>query len=243
MRSHFYRPVQDSEGNILPNVQVTLYDPGTTNLITDTIYSDGTSSNVLSNPFITNNGIINIYTENPRRVRIGVVNGNQPINYLEDQDLLAAGSDSPHIGSGGHSTQVGVGGSTTGDSATAYGYNSQGSGNSGTAVGAAASAAANQGTALGAGATANGVGSTVIGNGTSAAGAGSTALGNAATAGSFVHSTAVGADAACDDDNEVAIGTAADTVFIPGAFVLKDTSGNKWQISIDTTGTLTTTAL
>lgn len=243
MRAHFYRPVQDSAGNTLPNVQVSLYNPGTLDLISETIWADGTSSNVLSNPFITSNGLIDVYTDNPMRVTIGIVNGNQPANYLNDQDILAAGSDSPHIGAGSNSTQVGVNGSSTGSNSVSYGYDAQSAGNSGTALGASASATANQSTAVGAGAQGNGVGSTVVGNATQASGASSTALGDSASAEAFTHSTAIGADATNSDDNQIVLGTDTDTVLVPGTLVLKDSTGGQWQITVDATGTLTTTAL
>lgn len=243
MRAHYYRPVQDSTGALEPNVQITIYQPGTTDLLVDTIYSDDSTSSPVSNPFITNNGIIDFYLDTPQRVRIAVVQGTNPVDYVEDQDVLSAGSDSPHMGVGGNSTQVGIGGSSTGNNSSSYGYNSDSSGTQGTAVGSASNAAGNQSTAVGSGTSANGVAGTAVGNSTTANGASGTAIGDSASARSDNHSTALGAGATTDDDNQVMVGTAADTAVFPGGVTLTGPGGARFALTIDATGALITTAL
>lgn len=239
MRSHYYRPVTDNSGNILPNVQITLFEPGTTNPIADTVYADATSSTLLTNPFVNSNGLIDFYLANPRRVDIGILQGNLPIFYYRDQDVLAAGSDSPHVGAGTNSTQVGVSGSSMGTNATAFGNASAANGSQSTVIGASSTAGGNQSTIAGAGSNVTGTGGTALGYNTVVGGLNSTAVGINSSA-PTVHSTAVGANAVTDANNQVSIGTSSDSVYVPGTLVIQDSTGHRWSITIDTNGDLIT---
>lgn len=242
MRAHFYRPAQDNQGNILPNVQVTLYDPGTTNLITDTVWADGSSNNVLNNPFISSNGVVSFYLDNPRRLDVKLVQGNAAPTTLSDQDILAAGQDSPHIGAGSNSTQVGVAGTSVGPNGSSYGYGAQAGGSQSSAFGSTANSAGSNSTTVGATSQASGSNSSALGYGANASQANSTALGAGAQAGNS-GSTAVGANAQTDRSNQVAIGTPSGqaTFFAPP--VLIDPNGVRWMLTVDINGDLTTTAV
>lgn len=258
MRAHFTRPVTDEQGDLLPNVQVTVFEPGTTTPISQVIYSSDTGNNVLTNPYVSATGVIDIYLDQPARVRFGIVQGNLPMQFYEDVDVLAAGSDSQHFGAGLNSLVIGVGATANGDSSTALGTTASSTGVNSTAVGAntnavgdysaaVGQAATTQGTsALAAGrtATATGVASTALGNGAQATADSSSALGDGAVAG-FAHSTAIGAGAVADGTNRIVLGTAADQTVIPqgSGIVMYDSAGVQWLVTINTDGSLNTAQL
>ncbi len=256
MRAHFTRPVTDDQGDLLPNVQVTVYEPGTTTLISQTLYSTDTGNNVLSNPFVSSTGVIDIYLDTPARVRFGLIQGNLPVQYYEDVDVLAAGSDSQHTGTGPVSLMIGVGASANGDSSTALGTSASSAGTNSVALGASANALGEYGSALGTAATVQNDSGTAVGrnasvtgdrglaagNGAQASGDSSTALGDASEA-AWTRSTAVGAGAVADGENQVMLGASGDTVAIPEGAVLRLTApdGTSWNVTVANDGSLTTT--
>lgn len=90
-REHFQRPVQDEEGNLLPGTSIRLLDPGTTSAITDDIYLNGTTADVRTNPWITNDGLIDFYLPKARIVRIGITPPGDVEHFVEDMEVGAAG--------------------------------------------------------------------------------------------------------------------------------------------------------
>lgn len=258
MRAHFTRPVTDEQGDLLPNVQVSVFNPGTTDFIGQTIYTSDTFSSVLSNPFVSSTGVIDIYLDTPTRVRFGLVQGNLPMQFYEDVDVLAAGSDSQHTGSGPASLVIGIGATSPGDSATAVGpaataagtnsaavgKSSNASGEYSTAVGPTASVQSLSGVAVGRTASSTGEAAIALGSGAQADGLRSSALGSGSSA-SFDHSTAIGADAVASGNNQVMLGTELDTVEIPqgSGLVLSSPDGSRWIMTVDDDGSLTTTAV
>lgn len=257
MRAHYTKPVTNQQGDLLPNVQVFLYNPGTTDLINDTVYTTDSGSSATNNPFVSDTGIISFYLDNPRRVRLGIVQGTTPIQYQEDVDVLAAGSDSLHLGAGLQSIVIGTTASAAGNQSTAVGTGANATGQSSTSLG-------NSATSLGTGAIAvgpaavNGLGSIGIGNAVTATGDGTvvvgpnasavmpdgTALGHGAIA-PWEHSTAIGAGAATTGIHQVMLGTATDIVEVPfgSGYVLQSPGGFRYKITVDDTGALITTAL
>lgn len=258
MRAHFTRPVTDGQGDLLPNVQVSVFDPATTDLIGQTLYSSDTGNTVLTNPFVSNTGVIDLYLDTPARVRFGIVQGNLPMQFYEDVDVLAAGSDSQHSGTGPMSLVIGFGASTPGDMATAIGPSASAAGTNSVALGAStnalgefsvaagssASTQALSGVALGNNATSTGVSGTALGCGTQASALSSTAVGPMANA-AFEHSTAIGADAESSGDFQVMLGTGNDVVEIPqgSGLIMTAPDGNRWKITIDDDGSLVTTSV
>lgn len=258
MRAHFTRPVTDEQGDLLPNVQVTLFDPATTTPIAQTVYSTDVGNNVVSNPFVSNTGVIDFYLDLPARVRIGLVQGNLPMQFYEDVDVIAAGSDSVHAGVGINSLVIGSGASTPGDSATAVGpaasaggtnatalgKSSNATGEYSTALGTAASAQSLSGTAVGRTASSTGEAATAVGRGADAGALSATALGDGASA-PYAHSTAVGAGAETSGENQIMMGTPDDVTEIPAGsgIVLTAPGGTRWKITIADDGGLTTAAL
>lgn len=255
MRAHFTRPITDEQGNLLPNAQITVFDPATTTPIGQVLYSTDVGSNVLTNPYISATGQIDLYLDNPTRVRIGVVQGGLPMQYFEDVDVLAAGSDSPHTGAGNESLVIGVAATSVGDSSTALGPSASSGGASATAVGTITNALGDYSAALGSGASTSGVGATAVGRNTSATGDSSTALGNGAQAAdtsamalgdgavsAFARSSAIGAGAETTQTDQVMLGSSTSVVEIAeGApIVLTDANGVRWTLVVDTDGSLDT---
>jgi hypothetical protein len=255
VRAHFTRPVTDQQGNLLPNVQITIYDPGTTDLISDTIYSTDVGTNVLSNPFVSNTGILDIYFDVPRRIRIGIVQGTLPVQYYEDVDILAAGADSPHIGAGPNSLVIGHLAASAGDSSVALGPGASSGGVQAAAVGSAANALGNQSIAIGA-AAAQDTGGIAVGDSAAAGGPNNIAVGVGATSGmdqtiaighgavaNFDHATAIGAGATNTGPNQIMLGSGSDYAELPpgSALAMTSPSGNRFKITIDDDGSLTTT--
>lgn len=255
MRAHFTRPVTDDQGNVLPNAQISVFNPASTTLIGPVLYTSDTGSGVLTNPYISATGLIDFYLDNPVRVRIGIVQGGLPMQYYEDVDVLAAGSDSQHTGAGDESLVIGVAATSVGDSSTALGPSASSGGNSSTAVGSITNALGDYSAAVGSGAATSGVGAASVGRNASATGDASLALGNSAQAGdvsavalgdgavsSFARSTAIGSGAETTQIDQVMLGASTSVVEIAeGApIVLTDTNGVRWTLVVDTDGSLDT---
>ena len=102
---------------------------------------------------------------------------------------------------------------------TQLGSGANASGFASTAIGGGAGALGRASTALGDGANASGGFSTALGAGANASGDGSTAIGDGANASGFA-STAIGVDATTDKDNQIVLGTSADTVTVKGDLVV-----------------------
>lgn len=100
-RAHLYRLVQDDQGNLLPNVTVTLYEPGTATPITDTIYADNSSTETYTNPFISSDGQVDFYLEAPRRVKLGIQITDQVPEFYDNLDVLLAGAAGTSTGGSG----------------------------------------------------------------------------------------------------------------------------------------------
>lgn len=257
MRAHYTRPVTDQQGDLLPNVQVTLYEPGTTTMITDVIYADGTTSTVLSNPFISNTGIINFYLLNPRRVDLAIAQGGLPVQTYADVDVIAAGADSLHLGTGLNSMQIGNLAASTGNNAIALGPGTTGAGTQSTAVGSNANSLGNQSVAIGPasvqGLAAVGIGNAVsaladnsvaIGSGAATSMSQSTALGQGATA-NYANSTALGSGATTTGAHQIKIGTGTEYMELPqGSYLVMTSAGGfRYQIIVGDDGSLTTTPI
>jgi hypothetical protein len=88
MRAHFQTTVVDNQGNVLTGASVRLLNPGTTTLISQTIYGSADSGTPLANPFTSADGSVSVYCDSPLRVRFGVTVGANPEYFIEDVDLL-----------------------------------------------------------------------------------------------------------------------------------------------------------
>lgn len=259
MRAHYTRPVTDDQGVLLPNVQVTVYNPGTTDLIAAVLYGSDAGSDVLANPYVSNTGVIDFYLDLPSRVRIGVVQGGLPEQYYEDVDVLAAGLDGQHTGTGSNSVALGSTATSAGPSATAIGPAASAGGSSSTALGSSANALGDSATALGSAASATSLGgvsvgsnaaatadaAVAVGRSTQAAGVSSMALGDGATA-THARAVAIGPTAATTQDDQVMIGSGTGSIveIAEGSpLIMTDTNGNRWRITVGTDGVLSAAAM
>lgn len=75
MRAHLYRTATDSLGNVLPNVQVAVYQAGSTQLLDQILYTQNQGSITLPNPFVTSTGVIDFYLDRSQSVKIGLIQG------------------------------------------------------------------------------------------------------------------------------------------------------------------------
>lgn len=71
-RAHLFRPVTDSEGNVVPNTTVTVYERGSTQKLQQPMFATPNGSGLLDNPFTTSSGIIDFYLAAPQDVAIGL---------------------------------------------------------------------------------------------------------------------------------------------------------------------------
>lgn len=199
MRAHYRAPVQDNDGNLLAGTVVSVFANGTTSLLTEPIFADGTSSDVLGNPFATDDGNVSFYLAAPERVDLGIQPPGLTQAIITDIDVEVASSASVSLtfpGAGTSSTQVGASAAANGNQATAFGVSAIASGTNDTALGEAATASGGSSLAVGEGAVASGFSSTVVGQG-------------ATTSGGAANGTALGQGAGASDTQTTALGSGA----------------------------------
>lgn len=267
-RAHLYMTIVDDEGNLQKGAEVRLLQPHTTNPITVPIYETDSGTTVIGNPWIAESGIIDVYLENPMRVRIGLQTGNSIEQYIEDIDVGGSGSgegDFTHPGLGTNSTSVGSNAQSGGEESVALGHNSSAQGDRSTALGQQAIASQVEGTALGWHAQANadgslsggsesnatGSGAIALGKGALASGNLSTAIGRASVASSssgmalgynanasHTGSVAIGPGSLSTDSYQITLGTANHETYVRGVLVLRSSGGNDFEIRVSNEGTL-----
>jgi len=72
-RAHFYKVVQDAQGNLVGGISVSVFTPGTNNPIAETLYqADDPDVAVFPNPFTDSDGVIDFYLSGSLRVDISV---------------------------------------------------------------------------------------------------------------------------------------------------------------------------
>lgn len=242
MRAHFNRALLDLQGNQVPTATVRLLAPGTTTTYGQTIYTEATGGTTYTNPWTVTNGEIDFYLDAPDRVRIGVKVGSDPEEFWDNVDVVAVNSDSTHPGSGDQSLQIGVGSAATGVHATALGQGTQATADSTVALGEQATASDVGALAAGSQADATAAGAVAVGQSALAQGTQSTAVGDGAQA-KWNQSTAIGAGALTDRPNQVVIGTASETVFLPGGIALQSPDGSTFRLGVTDDGMLYTQQL
>jgi hypothetical protein len=234
-------------GDYLAGTAVTILVNGTSTPVGLPLYVDGTSSDLLANPFITQDGTIDFYMDAPQRVDIQIAPPGETSVIIPDIDVQVSSLTTVSLvftGAGTQSTAVGNDSTAPGNQAVAYGDSSTASGTASFAAGQAASASGTSSTAVGQQAAVTGNSSTAVGQRAAAAGQQATALGTAASAaannsvalgGSAVaggtgsvavgqgasasgtNSVAIGQGASASGSNQVVLGTSGQTVVIPGS--------------------------
>jgi len=94
-RAHFYKAVQDAQGNLVGDISVRVLTAGTTDLISDTLYQyDSPDVSTLPNPFTDSDGVIDFYLTTPLRVDVEVTATGSPVTLFENVDVGAQPSTS-----------------------------------------------------------------------------------------------------------------------------------------------------
>lgn len=91
MRAHYNRAIMDREGNLIPGCTVRVIDPadGVTNL-TDQIFVSQSGSATRSNPYVCDDGILDFYLAQERRVRLGITKPGTTTEVVFDgSDVLS----------------------------------------------------------------------------------------------------------------------------------------------------------
>lgn len=83
-RAHLYRRIGDSEGNTVPNSKVTVYEPGTSTLIGQPLYTQPLGSPARTNPFVTSDGFVEFYLDTPQSVKIGTSVQGGPETFVDN---------------------------------------------------------------------------------------------------------------------------------------------------------------
>lgn len=92
MRAHLNKVITDNQGNVVAGCTVRVLQAGTTTLITDTLWVDGTTTTQMApNPFTSANGVVNLYCDASIRVRLGITPPEGVEVFFEDLDF--EGSD------------------------------------------------------------------------------------------------------------------------------------------------------
>lgn len=155
MRAHYYRLLIDTEGNLVSDCTVRVLVPGTTNLIPETLYADDTTATAMANPFLSSDGQVNFYLDQPRRVRLGISAPDTPEKFYENVDVLGIPPAETEVFPHEHeddasaSVRLGAGSTVTDDGGTALGDGAT---------------AGQESTAVGHNATAEHVGATAVGS-------------------------------------------------------------------------------
>lgn len=87
-RAHLYKPIQDGAGNLRPGAVVRVLEPGSLDEVPVPLYVADSGPNTIPNPFTSDDGLIDFYLDQPRRVRIGVRSGGGDEQFFENIDVL-----------------------------------------------------------------------------------------------------------------------------------------------------------
>jgi hypothetical protein len=88
-RARLYRPVTDEMGNLIADIDVRLIDPATNQNITVPVYTGALDEDAVTQPVHFEDGVISLYLDAPRRVRVGVKKGAAAERFYEDIDIQA----------------------------------------------------------------------------------------------------------------------------------------------------------
>lgn len=69
-RSHLYRPLLDDEGNLLFGAKVTVIESSVSVPLTQPIYQTSEGDTAQANPFIAEDGMLNLWLDTPQRVAV-----------------------------------------------------------------------------------------------------------------------------------------------------------------------------
>jgi hypothetical protein len=93
-RAHFYKAVQDAQGNLVGDISVRVLTPGTDTPIVETLWQDDDPDvAVYANPFTDSDGVVDFYLSAPLRVDIEVTKDSL-VTLFKDVDVGAQPSTS-----------------------------------------------------------------------------------------------------------------------------------------------------
>lgn len=87
-RAHFYKAVQDGQGNLVGDISVRVLTPGTDDPIAETLYQTDDGVDTLPNPFTDADGVVDFYLAAPARVDVEVTK-DALVTLFEDVDVGA----------------------------------------------------------------------------------------------------------------------------------------------------------
>jgi hypothetical protein len=71
-RAHLYKVLQNGNGSVMLGATVRVLQKNSTTPLTDTLYTSESGTGTLANPFISSDGRIEFYLNEPRRIRLGI---------------------------------------------------------------------------------------------------------------------------------------------------------------------------
>ncbi len=71
-RAHFYRPIQDSEGNLMPDTLVRVIDEATELSYEGDLFVSEEGSEVRENPYTSETGIVEFYLASPTKIALAL---------------------------------------------------------------------------------------------------------------------------------------------------------------------------
>jgi len=87
-RAHYYRVIQDGEGDIITGLSVRVCDAGTSDELADPLYAADSGVTTLDNPFASE-GVIDFYLDVPQAVNIEVTQGDTSVAVFAYQSVGA----------------------------------------------------------------------------------------------------------------------------------------------------------
>lgn len=91
-RSHLYKTIQAIGGSLVIGGQVSVYEPGTTTLVAQILYTSRSGPQALSNPFLASDGVIDFYTDAPQDVDLKITYGSSEMLAQSQSVLPPAGT-------------------------------------------------------------------------------------------------------------------------------------------------------
>lgn len=89
-RAHLQRPITDTQGNIVPNTHVSIYENGSTQLLGQQLWATALGSGQIANPFTTSDGKIQFWLDRPQSVRIGLTVPGSTETVIDDVQVQVA---------------------------------------------------------------------------------------------------------------------------------------------------------
>lgn len=86
-RSHLNKTIQAIGGSLVIGAQVSVYEPDSSTLIAQTLYTSRTGPQTLSNPFLASSGVIDFYTDAPQDVDLKITYGSSEL-LVQNQPVL-----------------------------------------------------------------------------------------------------------------------------------------------------------